>query len=50
MLYAKLKKSCENQAVFQGHAVGGGRVAGSAMHLLLIRCGNLTMVLSAAAH
>ena len=40
-----VKAGKANQAVFLGPVVGGGRVAGSAMHLLLIRCGGRTVVL-----
>ena len=36
--YESCRKSCANQAVFLGPLEGGGRVAGSTMHLQLIRC------------
>ena len=57
MLYAqamkgieRCRKRCANQAVFLGPVVGGGRVAGSTMHLQAICCSGRTVVLSAAAH
>ena len=36
--YESGRISCANQALFLGPVVGSGRVAGSAMHLPLIRC------------
>ena len=46
----KVAAKAVQKAVFLGPVVGGGRVAGSTMHLPLIRCGGRTAVLRAAAH
>ena len=48
-LQEKLCKSGCISSQILGPVVGGGRVAGSAMHLLLIRCCGQTVVLRAAA-
>ena len=42
--YESCRKSCANQALFLGPVVCGWRVAGSAMHLPLIRCCGRTVV------
>ena len=43
------KKSCAYQAIFLGPVVGGGRVAGSTMHLQLILSGGRTVVPSSSS-